>query len=100
MLDWGGKIKQAIAGPPNIIHFYFDKIFNAVKIQKNPLIKESKRVVHSYEKFNDVTDKQFDHTDLNYAVAKIGKGTRWAPWQVVAILTSIKFYSSVISVHF
>ena len=72
MLDWKGKIKQVIAGPPNIIHFYFDKIFNAVKIQKNPLIKESKREVHSYEKFNDATDKQFDHADLNYDIAKIG----------------------------
>ena len=100
MFDRKDKIKQAIAGPPNIIHSYFDNIFNTIQMQKNPLIKESKREVHSYEKFNDVTDKQFDHTDLNYAVAKIGKGTRWAPWQVVAILTSIKFYSSVISVHF
>ena len=75
MLDWKGKIKSAIAGPPNLIHSYFDKIFNAVKIQKNPLIKESKHEVQSYKKFNDVTDKQFDHADLNYAIAKIGKGT-------------------------
>ena len=71
MLDWKGEVRPQTIDSPNIIHLYFDKIFNAEKINGNHQIEKCKQEIENYESYNGKTDKSMD---LYQAFRNIGKG--------------------------
>ena len=75
MIDWKGEISTRKSNenlPPNVIHKYFDNIFNSEKTRNDPTIDGidiEDLIVHCPE-----SDTQIDQDELDYAIRKIGNG--------------------------
>ena len=75
MIDWKGEIttdKSHDDIPPNVIHTYFNNIFNSEKTMNDPTLDG----INIDEIVADcpVLDPQIDKDELDYAIKKIGNG--------------------------
>ena len=75
MIDWKGEIttdKSHDDIPPNVIHTYFNNIFNSEKTMNDPTLDG----INIDEIVADcpVLDPQIDQDELDYAIKKIGNG--------------------------
>lgn len=76
MIDWKGEYSNTVKNdsiPPNVIHKYFNDIFNSEKTENDPTISDIVNIDHLISNC-PVTYHQITKEELDFAINKIGKG--------------------------
>ena len=72
--DKESKVEKDVSVDPKIIHEYFENIFQAAHLSRNPTIDDIKNELDSYTVVNEELDQEFTYEELCQSILQIGRG--------------------------